>query len=163
MFNKKNIILFGFSNSLHYLYSLNGLYIMKFTGKIYFIDEKKDSSQREGQSFFTRTACLDTTQDVNGMLYESYVPFQATGDKCVLLDGLKIGDKIEVEAGIRGVVKKGSDKVTKSENNPECIAGFISLVLHSVKILERNGVAVTSPDVIPAPAQVEGNKDDKPW
>lgn len=67
---------------------------MELTGKIKLIKEERQVSQK----FKLRELVLtdDSTQ------YEQHIPMQLTQDRCSLLDGYSVGDRVKVQANIKG-------------------------------------------------------------
>lgn len=65
------------------------------TGKVYVIGETKQVSER----FSKRTFVLEL---VDNPKYPQLVEFQLTGDRCPQLDGVNVGDTVQVEYSLRG-------------------------------------------------------------
>lgn len=88
---------------------------MSIEGEILFFNRKKDQSKTD-KPFFTRMICLDTSTFVNGTRYPGSASFQLIGDKCDMIDGLSIGDKIKVTFSIRGNVYDDTKADISDEN-----------------------------------------------
>lgn len=68
---------------------------MEVTGKVYGVFETKQISDR----FSKREFVLEIADNPK---YIQLVMFQATGDRCAMLDGVKVGDELRVEFSLRG-------------------------------------------------------------
>jgi single-stranded DNA-binding protein len=68
---------------------------LEATGKLHTIFETKQVSER----FTKREFVVELTDNPK---YPQMVLFQATGDRCAQLDGLRVGDPVRIEFSLRG-------------------------------------------------------------
>jgi len=64
-------------------------------GIVHFVGEAQQVSER----FSKRTIVLDMTDNEK---YPQFVEFQATGKRCGILDGYRVGDDVEIAFNLRG-------------------------------------------------------------
>ena len=79
------------------------------------IHEIKPTEQKT-EKFRTREFVLETTKQVGERDITDYVKFQATGDKCDLLNKFKVGDTVTVHFNIRGNKWEKEGKVSYFTN-----------------------------------------------
>lgn len=113
---------------------------LSIKGKIVFITPTKDVSKKD-KPFLTRTVCLDSSETVNGTVYKNNASFQFAGeDKCKMLDGLGLGDKIEVTFSIKGstyAIKETDRKEGDNVQNPEWLNCITNLQAYKVDVIKR--------------------------
>ncbi len=113
------------------------------------------------KTFIKRVFCVRTVDTVNGNEYPNSLVIQALGqtdrpneDKTKLLDGLNIGDMVDLSYGIKCQISV-KDKKEPTEKNPGCFDGFLNLNLNSISLFKAGNVA-------PVPAsEIEDKK--KAW
>lgn len=151
---------------------------MQVKGIIKFIDLK--TKPNADKDFYTRSFGLDTSVEINGNLYPSFVGMQMVNAHCDLLDNYIPGDEVLVDFSLKGTLKvKPENQATAQNPNKEVIYTNVSAYkLEMVKAAQRTGDAkptpqpetkkATRPDVIPDGMmwdEVKGElvKDDLPF
>jgi len=94
-------------------------------GNVHLVGETKQVSDK----FSKRQIVVETTDNPK---YPQLVEFEATGDRCALLDGIGQGDSVDIAFNVRGREWKG----------PNGTKYFVSLDIWKV---ERIGAAASKP------------------
>lgn len=143
-------------------------YELVVDGKITHIDQTKDVSTTT-TPFLVRGFGIDKSFYYGGVETKSFAVFQSQGDKCKMLDDINVGDKVQVHFGVNAKITP-SDKVAKSEKNPEGLGGFNNLNAYEVILIERGSTPVvyTNTQHQPNQAAIEAagadiTKDDSPF
>lgn len=66
----------------------------KFTGRVVSVGKTERLGHNPSKPFLKRTLVVDDAAE--GDKYPNPVPFEATGDRCAKLDGVKVEDEVEV-------------------------------------------------------------------
>lgn len=124
---------------------------LEFFGKIESIGETMSVTNRDGsRTFFRRELIIDgTTYDrYSGEPRENHVSFEFGGNKCSLLDGYKVGDRVVVNFVLQGL--NYEDKATKTTKN------FTHVVGYDIRPMEQQQPsAQPSSQASPAPTQAQ--------
>jgi len=84
----------------------------ELSGKLFEIFPTEQKSER----FRKRDFVLENTSNIGDRSITDYVKFQATGDKCDLLNKYKVGDEVKVHFNIRGNKWENAGKVAYFTN-----------------------------------------------
>ena len=109
---------------------------LTLTGKVVFINPVEDVSKTAGKVFNTQNICLDTTKTINGTPYSNSAMFQFTGDNCKLLEGLGLGDKVEIKYSVKGKIYT-NDKLKQSPMNLRAEGCITNLNGYEVSVIEK--------------------------
>ena len=77
----------------------------EITGKVYEIFPTEQKSER----FKKREFILEKSESSGDRTFTDYVKFQATNDKCDLLDRVKVGEEVKVTFNMKGNRWEGRD------------------------------------------------------
>lgn len=77
----------------------------ELTGKVYEIFPTEQKSER----FKKREFIIEKSESSGDRTFTDYVKFQATNDKCDLLDNVKVGEQVKVTFNIKGNRWEGRD------------------------------------------------------
>lgn len=84
----------------------------ELNGKLFEIYPTEQKSER----FRKREFILENTSTIGDRSITDYVKFQATGDKCDMLNKYKVGDAVKVSFNIRGNKWENAGKVSYFTN-----------------------------------------------
>ena len=72
----------------------------RFTGRVVAVGDTETLGRDPSRPFTKRMLIVDNSTPNDK--YPNPVPFEATGDRCAKLDGIRVGDKVEVSFFING-------------------------------------------------------------
>ena len=115
------------------------------TGELYMILPKKEFA-----NFTVQEVLEDKPFDANGKIYHDYIVFSLSNDKIILLNGINIGDVIEVDFNVNGN-KYEKDGVEKF---------FTSLRAWKVQLIQKCTKTQVNEALNPPPVVDAPNDDD---
>jgi len=107
------------------------------------------------ESFRVREFVIETSEDVNARIITNYIKFQATQDRCDILERFKLGDTVKVHFNLRG---------NKWEKNGQ-VSYFTNLDAWRIENagVQGNSGAAPQDNFPPPPTDQGGFADDLPF
>ena len=135
---------------------------LQITGKVEFVGPITNRQRKNGTTLSSREFVLDCTRynPDTGEPWENHPKFELTGDKCNIIDGFAIGQRVTVDFSLRGV--KYTDEQTGE------VKYFTSIGAFKVTAVEQSQPAQASPAPAaqaqaPAPIPEAENPDKLPF
>ena len=113
---------------------------MKVKGKVKVVKSTEVISEK-----FSKREFVVTTEDT----YPQDVLFQLTQDKCVLIDGVSVGDEVEVEFNLRGREWTNAQGEVKYFNTLEAWKVYTPTVAKVNAMQPNEGFDVVNDDLLP--------------